>query len=472
MGISPGPADAPLFEGREYYNLKLPKDVRAVRVESAPITLNVREGNVHEYWTAALEDANADVRLVAAQTLSSSYTIETRENLIRQLKDSDVRVRRQAAISIINVTNSNTPESPALTAALIHALSDADAEMRVLGIRALQGSSPLAQDTLGAILPLLRDTETTVRIAAAAAPGVLRQRGRKVEAAAIAPLLARLDDEVFVRRMALTSLGEVGAVEAIPAVVKMISDEDAGLRSAAINAAGDIGPAAKAAVPGLLSATKDNSVCLQAVQALAKVGCEAKQVREYLLAAYKSERDGFARVAIVRAMHQLCGGESIPTLLDALQNDSDENVRANSAELLGKLRALAALKPLVKALRDSSERVREAAVRALANNGKDAKAAVPELLVRLREDKVDEIRRNSASALGSIGVEKDAVPILIAALGDGDRYVRRYCAELLGNVGPDASAAIPALTQILKDAAQWERAGAERALKKIQAVSE
>jgi HEAT repeat protein len=50
--------------------------------------------------------------------------------------------------------------------------------------------------------------------------------------------------------------------------------------------------------------------------------------------------------------------------------------------------------------------------------------------------------------LGSIGSEAtSAVPALIEALKDSDANVRQSAASALGNIGSDAKAAIPALTQ-------------------------
>ena len=68
-------------------------------------------------------------------------------------------------------------------------------------------------------------------------------------------------------------------------------------------------------------------------------------------------------------------------------------------------------------------------------------------------DKNPIVRRAAAEQL--IGVSKDHVdtvlPLLIKALKDEDKYVRRYTAMALGAIGKPAVNAIPALIESLKD---------------------
>jgi len=70
-------------------------------------------------------------------------------------------------------------------------------------------------------------------------------------------------------------------------------------------------------------------------------------------------------------------------------------------------------------------------------------------------------RREAAYQLGRIGAKaKDAVPALIATLGDSDSGVRETAALALGEIGPEAKAAVPALIQALGDEDEGVREGA------------
>ena len=62
---------------------------------------------------------------------------------------------------------------------------------------------------------------------------------------------------------------------------------------------------------------------------------------------------------------------------------------------------------------------------------------------------------------------KEAVPALIKALKDQDAFVRRYAAQALGEIGPDARSAASALTTALNDSRKEVQSSAARALGKI-----
>src|SRR5262245_1113610 len=69
-------------------------------------------------------------------------------------------------------------------------------------------------------------------------------------------------------------------------------------------------------------------------------------------------------------------------------------------------------------------------------------------LVPLLKDKVADLRRYSAEALGKIGPgARSAVPDLAAALKDAEESVSRGAARALGQIGPQAREAVPALCQ-------------------------
>jgi hypothetical protein len=85
--------------------------------------------------------------------------------------------------------------------------------------------------------------------------------------------------------------------------------------------------------------------------------------------------------------------------------------------------------------------------------------------VEALKDKDDRTRRGAAIALGQIGpAAKDAVPALIEVLKDKDDRVRNYAASALGKIGP---AAVPALMEALKDKDINVRNAAVRALGQI-----
>src|SRR5690606_26045519 len=67
-------------------------------------------------------------------------------------------------------------------------------------------------------------------------------------------------------------------------------------------------------------------------------------------------------------------------------------------------------------------------------------------------DRDSDLRRQAAKELGEMGPEaKEAVPALRKALRDSDAYVRRFSAEALGAIGPAAKEAVPDLALAMND---------------------
>jgi HEAT repeat protein len=125
-------------------------------------------------------------------------------------------------------------------------------------------------------------------------------------------------------------------------------------------------------------------------------------------------------------------GEPLSAWVEQL-NDRSATARQEAAEALGKMGAPAkpAIAPLIAALGDSDEVVREAAAAALSAFGKEAVSPLADAL----KHKEAAVRRGAADALGDIGsTAKTAVPALRDALQDKDAEVRKAVAEALTRI--------------------------------------
>ena len=98
-----------------------------------------------------------------------------------------------------------------------------------------------------------------------------------------------------------------------------------------------------------------------------------------------------------------------------------------------------------EALKDKNYDVRWSTAWALGKIGPAAKDAIPDLIAALGDDN-SHVRIISSESLGRIG--HDAVPYLIRALGNDDVNVRHGAAIALGNIGPAAKWAIPTLEKM------------------------
>ncbi len=147
----------------------------------------------------------------------------------------------------------------------------------------------------------------------------------------------------------------------------------------------------------------------------------------------------------------------LESMVKALRNSTDPQVRQYAAYLLGEAKNPRAIQPLIEALADFDKSVREQATLALSSIGK---AAVEPLAAAMKEPKW-ETRYRAAEALGKIADEK-AVKPLIAALKDNRDHVRYMAAKALRELG-DSDALEPMII-LLKDENKYVRMMAVRAL--------
>jgi HEAT repeat protein len=92
---------------------------------------------------------------------------------------------------------------------------------------------------------------------------------------------------------------------------------------------------------------------------------------------------------------------------------------------------------------------------------------IRELVQALKEGD-DPTRARAAQALGDLGPDaREAVPALRAALRDEYEMVRENAAEALGDMGPAAKLAVPELISTMRDSVVPVREAAKEALRKI-----
>jgi HEAT repeat protein len=121
---------------------------------------------------------------------------------------------------------------------------------------------------------------------------------------------------------------------------------------------------------------------------------------------------------------------------------------------------------LIEKLRkDTEARNRKSAARALGELGLKAKQAVPALIKALN-DADSSVRDEAENSLKKIG--EPAVAELLPGLKDPDEFVRLRIVGVLGGIGPDAKAALPALEEAKKDTSAFVRSAAEEAVIRVK----
>ena len=140
---------------------------------------------------------------------------------------------------------------------------------------------------------------------------------------------------------------------------------------------------------------------------------------------------------------------SVKQLIKAL-DDEDESVRINAAIDLAKRGDSIAIPVLIETLGHESQAIRFRWVRqALEKLGEQAVPALMEIL-NARESRVQLSAAYVLYCLDNttVGV---VVPVLVDALCDANETVRCEAAQVLGEIGKPAQAAVPALIQMLND---------------------
>jgi HEAT repeat protein len=257
------------------------------------------------------------------------------------------------------------------------------------------------------------------------------------------------------------------AADAVAALADAVAHGARQLRLDAMFVLEGIGAGARAAIPSLLEALRDGDmdVSVQAAETLGALGYEAVPA---LVGALEDE-DWRVRQAACQALGIVGADatEAVPALLQVLQADRDE-VRHRAVWALGAIGDVAALEPLAEILTREGGTVGCWIAEALGSYGRRARTVAVALRDELHRDHRG-LALAAASALCRIEEYADAaVWTLITYLQQGAPDDRIEAAIALGEFGPAARAALPALKAAERDEDEDLRAQASIAMAKIR----
>ncbi len=241
------------------------------------------------------------------------------------------------------------------------------------------------------------------------------------------------DDESSIRRTAARTLARLGpvAVDAIDVLIEALDDEVEDLQVWALVALAGIGPAAASALPRVLALRQQEDVApgkrADIVSALVQIAPNTPGTRAAILDDLNSADVGFR----TRAMRALATCDPLP------------------GEAVGKL---------IEALGCEERFLPGTAAETLVIYGPAGESAVAALAEAVRAPIIDDDKGNpyrhwrSAEALGEIGpAAAEAVPALMAAMERDDGTVSAYAMLALGKIGQAAKDALPAIIKKLAD---------------------
>ncbi|MDD3564681.1 MAG: S-layer protein domain-containing protein [Methanothrix sp.] len=208
-----------------------------------------------------------------------------------------------------------------------------------------------------------------------------------------------------VREDAAETLGDIGGLGAVDALIEALKDDYWGVRAEAATSLGKIRDVR--VVDPLIVALKDEDedVRYRAAIALGNIG-DAKAGND--LARALNDEDRWVRFGAARSLGWIGDARGFDPLVKILKNDGggwDNNlwVRESAAIALGMLGDPRAVTPLIEALKDEDEGVRRDAAYALGLIG-DTRAVEP-LRYLVRSDRDEDVREAAVEALEKIQAE-------------------------------------------------------------------
>lgn len=454
-------------------------------------------------WGSSGGDLQALVPLLADDRDFSDQSI--RESAIEWLIQSDLH-RPRAVESLIKlgygsellVSLSSTLAND-VAAELLVLLGKWEGEIPYKLSSAIQTVGPLSAPHVPKLLELAGGTQDTVSIAALE---VLRRMG-PAATSALPQLRALLESPKWNIRLA--AAGTLGAIEPrddafMPVLLRGLADRKVNVRAAAARRLAKVARPVPGLVSALIAALQDTSAESRNVRGFASAALVhiGKAALPELAIALQKDRALLLDDHFVWIWNALAPVPSIDDVLNLLTNalrDPDAATRKRAATVLGKFESIPepARIGLRSALGDTSPGVRLEAADALVQRGEPAVTVVPSLVSFLTDEDsnscwtallilqkleaaaapaIPELVRalaltggvsagfggnsnapQAARALTRIGIR--AIPALINALDDKNPQVRGLAAEALGDIGPAAAPAVPALMARLADQGKY-----------------
>jgi HEAT repeat protein len=383
--------------------------------------------------------------------------------IVAALRSADPRTHRRAAWTLVRL---GPRAVPALGALLADRASSVEDRCRALAVVALLAAR--AQPVAERVLALLEGGEAELAPWAAQALGRMGLSGDIASraAAALTGLCERAPRPA--RIAALEALGGMpaAATGALPLLTRSLAVTDEDVRLVATVALGRI--AAPASLEPLAQRLHDPSPRVRRAAAAALVAFGERAV-PCLLATLEPLATE-TQDAVVDALVRI-GTACVPGLAKkALAGDP--HVRRGAILGLGRLCGAApeALATLAKLLGGDDESMRRCAISALGGAGSRGANRAVLLLTPCLRDESPWVRYSTVQALGQLGpAAAGAVPALMDALDDDVLEIRVAAAEALAEIGPAARAALPVLRKIADDGPEPLQSAARAAARSVAA---
>jgi HEAT repeat protein len=436
----------------------------SVRRNAAVALGRLGDSRAVEALVSALQDPSQDVRRRAAEALGQLGDTKALDPLISALNDDDEFVRQATCGALGKLGGARA------VGALAAATKDYYRNVRREAVTALGEAG--GDRALVALITALKDRDKGVRRRAVEALDGMGDRR------AVIPLITALSDsDVGVRKRVVDALGRMQDSRAIEPLLTALGDSDPYIRHKAAEAVEVLRGNRRVRPPAAgeikaTDATLESPAQMRATAASQPAGTTAQRREREPQAETPTplqQSDASLRTKTSDAVNPSSDdGDGRPVLSDSPQSavddhqpsvatedagigqppdvtalvaalkDTDPQVRAKAAEILGQIGDPRAVKPLIRRFNDSELAVRQAAAKALDSLGEPA---VKPLVATLAKGE-GAIQRQAAHVLADRRDPRLVKPF-IRALQNGDGIVQWEASRALRQIGtPEALAAL------------------------------
>ena len=357
------------------------------------------------------DEEDHEMRKLILDALGHNGSIKAINSLVSVLNSADQELRKYSAVVL------GRSKDPRLVDLLSDVFGSASVEVRRLGVAILRQLNNDRAVTL--LIDFLDDKSDEVRRDALSALSLSREP-RVVDAA----IEALKDASVEVRMQAIQVLGHFKNDRSIAAMISALADDEIEVRLDAISLLRRWKDSRT--VESLITALADRNAYMRQQAAISLGELKSIQALDALTLCLKDEVVE-VRIQAVIALGNIRNSQSIDELGNMALGDIDPEVRQEAALSFGKMKNIATLDFLLKALKDEDDNVRQKAALSL---GKLKNINSMDALLEAVHDESVEVRLEVIKTLGHFN-DPRVIDAMAIALADDHVHVRQHAALVI-----------------------------------------